>query len=169
MAARAKTKAKLKAVEEQVRPGEAAQMPECPKLPQPEVLGGPVPYLQVDGAARAAEFYKRAFGAKEMMRMPVDDKGRTMHIHLYVNGGSLMLSDPYPEHGHPHQAAQGYTLHMKVDGIDAWWDRAVAAGAEVVLPVQLMFWGDRYGQLRDPFGVMWSLGEPADKSASQAA
>ena len=160
----ATTNANVKIAAEQSFAGDGIDMPECPKLPQPEVLGGPVAYLQVDGAARAAEFYTRAFGAKEMLRMPVDDKGRTMHIHMYVNGGSLMLCDAYPEHGHPYQPAQGFTLHMKVDAIDAWWDRAVAAGAEVVMPVQVMFWGDRYGQLRDPFGVMWSMGEPTEKA-----
>jgi PhnB protein len=127
----------------------------------PEVLGGIVPYLSLDGASRAAEFYVEAFGAREVFRYPTDAKGRTMHIHLYLNGGSLMLSDAYPEHGHPHQPAQGYTLHLKVDDVDSWWQRAVAAGAEVVLPLQKMFWGDRYGQVRDPFGVLWSMGQPS--------
>ena len=127
-----------------------------------EILGGIVPYLSLDGASRAAEFYVQAFGAREVFRHPPDAKGRTMHIHLYLNGGSLMLSDAYPEHGHPHQPAQGYTLHLKVDDVDAWWRRAVAAGAEVVLPLQKMFWGDRYGQVRDPFGVLWSLAQPSE-------
>jgi uncharacterized glyoxalase superfamily protein PhnB len=130
------------------------------QMPQPEVLGGVVPYLNVDGASKAAEFYKKAFGATEVFAMPPDEKGRTMHIHLYVNGGSLMLCDPYPEHGHPHEPAQGYTLHMKPGDIDAAWKRAVDAGCEIVLPLQKMFWGDRYGQLRDPFDVMWSMGRP---------
>jgi len=129
---------------------------------QPDVLGGIVPYLLLDGASKAAEFYGRAFGAREVFRHPNDDKGRTMHIHLYINGGSLMLSDAYPEHGHPHQPAQGYTLHLKVDDVDSWWQRAVDAGAEVVLPLQKMFWGDRYGQLKDPFGVLWSMGQPSE-------
>jgi uncharacterized glyoxalase superfamily protein PhnB len=128
------------------------------------VLGGVVPYLEVDGASRAAEFYKRAFGAIEVFRYPEDEKGRTMHIHLYVNGGSLMLSDAYPEHGHPHQPAQGYTLHMQLDDVDIGWRRAVEAGVEIVLPLQTMFWGDRYGQIRDPFGVLWSMAETPKRS-----
>ena len=132
------------------------------QTPQPQVLGGIVPYLSLDGASRAAAFYARAFDAREVFRHPTDDKGRTMHIHLYINGGSLMLADPYPEHGHPHRPAQGYTLHLKVDDVDAWWQRAVDAGADVVLPLQKMFWGDRYGQVRDPFGVLWSLGQPSE-------
>ena len=127
-----------------------------------EVLGGIVPYLELDGAAEAAAFYAKAFGAREAFRHPTDKQGRTMHIHLHINGGSLMLSDPYPEHGHPHRAAQGYSLHLKVDDVDAWWQRAVAAGAEIMLPLQKMFWGDRYGQLRDPFGVLWSMAQPSD-------
>jgi uncharacterized glyoxalase superfamily protein PhnB len=127
---------------------------------KPEVLGGVVPYLTVEGAAKAAAFYANAFGAFEVARQPVDGQGRTMHIHLHLNGGSVMLSDAYPEHGHPLKTPQGFMLHLQVEDVDAWWDRAVAAGAEIVLPLQLMFWGDRYGQLRDPFGVLWSLSEP---------
>ena len=69
-------------------------------------------------------------------------------------------ADPYPEHGHPHEPAKGYTLHMKIKDIDAAWTRAVDAGCEIVLPLQKMFWGERYGQLRDPFGVLWSMGYP---------
>jgi PhnB protein len=123
-------------------------------------LGGLVPYLTVDGASKASDFYVKAFGAKEVARYPLDEKGRTMHIHLHINGSSLMLCDAYPEHGHPLQTPQAFNLTLQVKGIDAWWDRAIAAGATSVMPVQQMFWGDRYGQLRDPFGVMWSLNEP---------
>ena len=127
---------------------------------QAEVRGGLVAYLQVNGATRASDFYQRAFGATEVARHPVDDKGRTMHVHLYVNGSSLMLGDPYPEYGHGLQAPQAFNLTLQVDDIDAWWSRAVAAGAEVVMPVQEMFWGARYGTLRDPFGVLWSMNQP---------
>ncbi|PZN29719.1 MAG: glyoxalase [Proteobacteria bacterium] len=109
---------------------------------------------------KAAEFYQRAFGAEIAAAYPVDDKGRTMHVHLYVNGSSLMLSDPFPEHGAPLEPPQAFTLTLMVSDIDAWWQRAVDAGATAVMPVQEMFWGDRYGQLRDPFGVRWALNEP---------
>jgi PhnB protein len=129
--------------------------------PVPEVLGGVVPYLQLDGATRAAEFYAKAFGAEEVGRHPPDAQGRTMHIHLHLNGGSLMLSDPFPEYGFPHRPAQGYSLVVRVADVDALWDRAVAAGGvEVVMPLDKQFWGDRYGQLRDPFGVLWGLAGP---------
>ena len=126
----------------------------------PEVLGGVVPYLCVGGAVEAAEFYQQAFGAEEVGRHPVDAQGRTMHIHLYINGGSVMLGDPYPEHGYALQTPQAFTLHLQVDDVDAWWRRAVEAGAEVAMPLQEMFWGARYGQLRDRFGVSWSLSTP---------
>ena len=121
---------------------------------------GVAPYLNVDGAVKASEFYQKAFGAEEVGRVPVDDQGRTMHIHLYINGGSVMLGDPYPEHGYPLEAPQAFSLHLQVDDADAWWTRAVEAGAEIVTPLQPMFWGDRWGQLRDPFGVLWSIGAP---------
>jgi PhnB protein len=126
----------------------------------PEVRGGVVAYLQVDGAAKAAVFYQRAFGATEVGRQPLDEKGRTMHIHLYVNGGSLMLSDAYPEHGYALERPQGFDLMLQVSDIDAWWARAIAAGAESIMPVQEMFWGARYGQVRDPYGVRWSFNQP---------
>ncbi|SEH42115.1 Uncharacterized conserved protein PhnB, glyoxalase superfamily [Rhizobium tibeticum] len=131
-------------------------------MKMPPDKNGLLPYITVDGALKAADFYKRAFGAEEAFVVPVDQNGRTMHVHLYINGSSLMLCDAYPEHGHPFEKHQGFTLQLVVDDIDFWWDRAVAAGAEVILPVQLMFWGDRYGQLRDPFGVLWAMNAPAN-------
>lgn len=127
---------------------------------QPEVLGGLVTYLQVDGAAKAADFYSKAFGAKEVFRHPVDEQGRTMHVHLHINGSSLMLSDAYPEYGHALEKPQAFNLTLQVKDIDTWWKRAIDAGAIEVMPVQEMFWGARYGQLRDPFGVQWSMNEP---------
>jgi PhnB protein len=126
----------------------------------PQVKGGVVAYLQLDGAMKAMDFYKRAFGAEVATALPVDDKGRTMHVHLYINGSSVMLGDAFPEHGHPLQKPQAFNLTLQVDDIDAWWQRAVAAGAEVVMPLADMFWGARYGQLRDPFGVTWALNQP---------
>lgn len=126
-----------------------------------KILSGVVPYLSVQGASDAAAFYVKAFGAVEAFRYPVDDKGRTMHIHLHINGGSVMLADFYPEHGHAFEAPQAFSMHMTVADVDAAWKRATDAGAEIVLPLQEMFWGDRYGQLRDPFGVIWSLAAPA--------
>lgn len=126
----------------------------------PAVKGGAIAYLQVDGAMKAADFYQRAFGAELAAAHPVDDKGRTMHVHLYINGGSVMLGDAYPEYGHPLEKPQGFSMMLTVDDADAWWRRAIEAGAESVMPVAEMFWGDRYGQLRDPFGVVWGMNQP---------
>jgi uncharacterized glyoxalase superfamily protein PhnB len=123
-------------------------------------ISGVTPYINVDGAAAAAEFYQRAFAAEDIARIPADDGKRLIHCHLRINGGPLLLSDPFPEHGHPLKTPQSFTLHLQVDDADAWFARAVTAGAEPVLPVQLMFWGDRYGLLRDPYGVTWSVGSP---------
>ncbi len=125
------------------------------------VKGGVVPYLQVDGAVKAAEFYTKAFGAEIEAIHPPDDKGRTMHAHIYLNGSSIMLSDAFPEHGHPHQPAAGYNLTLILgEGIDEWYRQAIDAGCTAVMPPQDMFWGDRYGQLRDPFGVLWAMNQP---------
>jgi PhnB protein len=123
--------------------------------------GGMCPYLNIDGAIAAADFYKKAFGAVVAAQQPADDKGRSMHIHLYINGSSLMMSDFYPEHGHAKVEPQGYSLALNVDDIETAFKRAVDAGAEVTQPVSKMFWGDLYGSVRDPFGVHWALNQPA--------
>ena len=125
-----------------------------------KVLGGLVAYLQVDGALKAAEFYARAFGAENVFHYPPDEQGRTMHVHLHINGSSMMLGDAYPEHGYALEKPQGYTMTLMPKDIDAAWKRAVEAGCEVVMPLEVMFWGDRYGQLRDPFGVAWAMNAP---------
>jgi PhnB protein len=131
--------------------------------PAPAVLGGLTPYLQVDGASAASAFYQRALNAVEVGRHPVDEKGRTMHIHLHVNGSSLMLSDPFPEHGHALEKPQAFNLTLHVTDIDACWKRAIEAGFKEVMPPQDMFWGDRYAQLRDPYGVLWSMNQAAKR------
>jgi PhnB protein len=123
-----------------------------------EVKGGVVPALMVSDARAASDFYQKAFDAKEMARVPPQGDGPIMHIHLYINGGSVMLSDPFPDHGYPHVPPAAYVLHLQVKDAHPGWDRAVAAGAEIRLPLARQFWGDTYGQLRDPFGVMWSIG-----------
>jgi PhnB protein len=129
-----------------------------------KVLGGLVTYLQVEGAIAASKLYQRAFGATEVACVPPDEKGRTMHVHLHINGSSLMLSDSYPEYGHPFEKPQGFSLTLQVDNIDRWWERAVAAGLKVKTPVERMFWGDRYGLLEDEYGVVWALNEPQTRN-----
>lgn len=128
------------------------------------VTRGVIPYLNVEGASEASAFYQRAFGAKELRRLPAEDGKRLMHCHLEINGGSLMLSDCFPEHGYEHQPSHSFTMQLVVSDIDAWWARAVEAGCQVATPLQLMFWGDRWGSLKDPFGVNWAMNE-ATKAA----
>jgi PhnB protein len=123
------------------------------------VKGGVVAYLQLDGAIKAVEFYRDAFGGEIASILQPDANGRTMHAHVYVNGSSIMLSDPCPEQGVNPQSPQGFNLTIMVDDIDTWWQRAVAAGCETVMPVADMFWGARYGMLRDPFGVIWAMNQ----------
>ena len=126
---------------------------------EPAVLGGVTPYLMLEDSAAAGAFYEKALGAVEVARIPnPDGKGGVLHLHLHINGGSLMFTDAMPERGHPALPVQGVMLHLQVDDIEAWWKRAVAAGAEVVQPPQVMFWGDRYAQFKDAFGVTWALG-----------
>jgi len=125
--------------------------------------GGVTPHLGIrDGkAAEAIDFYKAAFGAQEMMRMPADDGKRLMHAHLKINGASLMLADEFPEYGGASAGApEGVTLHLQVSDADALWNQALAAGATPLMELADQFWGDRYGQLRDPFGHRWSIGAP---------
>ena len=124
---------------------------------------GLAPHLTIPsrGGEAALEFYGRAFGAEIVRKMPAEDGERLMHAHLIINGSSLMLHDEFPEYGHGADITPvGVTLHLQVDDADAWWDRALAAGAVPVLPLEDQFWGDRYGQVRDPFGHLWSIGSP---------
>jgi PhnB protein len=126
--------------------------------------GGVAAHLTIrDGRGNeAVAFYEDAFGAKEEMRHLADDGKRLMHSHLSINGGSLMLNDDFPEFrgGTPAPAPGGLTLHLQVPDADAVWNSAIAAGATVKMPLDNQFWGDRYGQLEDPFGFSWSIGGP---------
>ena len=131
--------------------------------PNPPIKGGALVYLSVDGAIKAVELYKKAFAAEVAHVHPVDDKGRTMHAHLYINGGSVMLGDAYPEHGHPYVPAAGFTVMLPVADVDAWFQRAVDAGCTPTMPPSDMFWGDRYAALKDPFGVAWAMNGPTKK------
>lgn len=123
---------------------------------------GVVPYLTIDGASEAAAFYERAFGAREVARMPAEDGKRLMHCHLEINGGALMLADHFPEMGAPPvQRSESYTMQLVVANGDAWWQRALAAGCTERLPFAVAPWGDKYGQLSDPYGVVWAINSPA--------
>ncbi len=132
-----------------------------------EKISGVVPYLTVRGASEASEWYQRAFAAEEMHRHPHEDGKRLIHCHLRINGADVMMSDEFPEYGEGGASLgdgpRGVTLHLAVDDADAWWKRAVDAGATVKMELADQFWGDRYGQLRDPYGHNWSIGAPSKK------
>ena len=119
-----------------------------------------VPYLAVADAAAAIRFAVEAFGAELVTQMPRPD-GRVMHAELRLNGGMVMLADSAPEHGF--KSPEGpvpvglMVAWPSPSAVDEVFARAVAAGATVVMPPQDMFWGARYGQVRDPFGVTWAL------------
>lgn len=126
------------------------------------------PHLVCAGAADAIEFYKKAFDAEEMVRLPGED-GKLMHAALVINGSSVMLVDENPDWGllGP-KALNGspVTIHLMVADVDAVAAKAVEAGAEIVMPVAEQFWGDRYGVLRDPFGHLWSIATPTGEVKS---
>ena len=118
------------------------------------------PYLVVRNCAEAIEFYKKAFGAEEVMRMPTPDGERVMHAEILVGGSAIMLADELP--GMDCQSPQALggtavTLHLYLPDIDSAYARAQNAGCEAVMPPQDMFWGDRYGRLVDPYGHSWAM------------
>ena len=125
----------------------------------PEGMHSLTPHLICRGAAEALDFYVRAFGAVELVRLPGPD-GRLMHATLRVGDANLMLVDEMPEWGALGPLALGgtpVTLHLYVDDVDASFQRAVAAGATPKMPPADMFWGDRYGQVIDSYGHRWSI------------
>ncbi len=130
------------------------------------------PYLVCRGAASAIDFYKRAFGAKEKMRMP-GPSGKVAHAEIQIGDSRVMLGDEALETGAKSPetlGGSGASVLLYVKNVDAVADKAIAAGATVVMPVQDMFWGDRYGKLKDPFGHEWSIAtHKEDLTAKQMA
>jgi PhnB protein len=127
--------------------------------PIPEGHHTITPSLVIRGAAQAIDFYKKAFGAQELHRSTMPD-GKIMHATLKIGDSMLYLSDEFP--GAPFKAPQSLggtpvALHIYVEDVDKLWENAVAAGATVGMPLDNQFWGDRYGQIVDPFGHSWGL------------
>jgi PhnB protein len=125
--------------------------------PIPAEYRGVTPYLSVKGAADAIEFYKKGFGAIEMMRLPNPD-GTLGHAEIKIGDALIMLADEYPEYGNLSPKTLGGSavrLHMYVEDVDAFFEKAIAAGAKVLIPVANQFYGDRSGRLEDPFGHVW--------------
>jgi PhnB protein len=117
------------------------------------------PYLVCKGAAQAIEFYKKAFGAVELMRMPGPD-GQIMHAEVKIGNSVLMLADENPEQGHMSPSSRGgstSSVMLYTNDVDATFKQAVTAGAKATMPPVDMFWGDRMGNLTDPFGHTWAI------------
>jgi PhnB protein len=117
------------------------------------------PHLVCRDAAGAIAFYGKAFGAVELTRLP-GPQGRLMHAMVRIGDSNLMLVDEFPDCGAlGPQSLKGspVTIHLYVTDVDATVERAIAAGAKVTMPVDDMFWGDRYGRIEDPFGHLWSI------------
>ena len=125
----------------------------------PEGLHTITPHIVVRGAAQAAEWYKQAFGAQERSRVPLPG-GKLMSVELWFGDSAVMVADEFPEMDvvSPHTVGGTSTvLQLYTEDVDALWTRAVDAGAQVLHPLQDQFWGDRHGQLTDPFGHRWGL------------
>jgi PhnB protein len=131
---------------------------------------GVTAHLVVDGASAAIAFYVKAFGATEVMRMPANDGKRLLHAHIVVNGAKIYLMDHFPEHKSEHGdhnlapptalGGSSAVLHLDMPNCDDAVKRAADAGARVTMPPWDALWGDRYGQVVDPFGHAWSFAHP---------
>jgi PhnB protein len=130
-----------------------------PTKPIPEGYHTITPYLAVDDAKNAIEFYKRAFAAKERVSMPTPD-GKIGHAELEIGDSLIMLSDPFPQSNAKTPKEIGATtagIFMYVEDVDETVQQAIDAGATVATPVEDMFWGDRFGAITDPFGHLWQI------------
>jgi PhnB protein len=127
--------------------------------PIPDGYNTASPYLAVDDAERAIEYYKKAFGAEETVRMNAPD-GRIGHAELKIGDSHLMLSDPFPQSSTKSPTELGGTsvsIFMYVEDVDTVVQKAVDQGATVTMEVEDQFWGDRFGSITDPFGHNWSI------------
>jgi len=128
--------------------------------PVPEGYHTLIPYLAVEDAAEAIDYYKQAFGAKERARMDGPD-GKVGHAELEIGDSVVMLADPFPHASTTPPTEAGATtaaIVMYIDDVDAVVKRAVGAGATIAEEIEDKFWGDRFGTIKDPFGHVWSIG-----------
>jgi PhnB protein len=125
-------------------------------------VGAVTPHIVVRGAAEAAEWYVRALAAEELSRLPLPD-GRLLSVELRFGDSTVRVADEFPELDVLSPETIGGTavvLHLSTDDVDALWQRALDAGAEVLHPLADQFWGNRQGQIADPFGHRWNLAQP---------
>lgn len=131
-----------------------------------------IPHIVVDDANAALDFYKKALGAEEVMRLPAEDGKRLMHSEIKVGDARIYVRDAFPEYceaggkdGSPKAfGGTAVTLHLQVENCDAAVKQAAGAGATVVMPAADQFWGDRYGVVVDPFGHAWSFAHTLEKA-----
>ena len=116
------------------------------------------PHHVINGAAKAIDFYKDAFGAKKLGVVTLPD-GKILHARIKIGDSILMMSDQFPENtaSPTSPGSSTVTMHVYPKNVDKLWERAVGAGAKIVMPIDNQFWGERYGKLLDPFGHSWSL------------
>ena len=129
--------------------------------PIPKGFRTVTPYLSINGASAAIDWYKKAFGAKEIVREGTPD-GKLMHAQIRIGDSIVMMSDVFPGTGSQSPDVLGnspVTLQVYVKNVDKLWQQAVDAGAKVTMPLDNQFWGERYGQITDPFGHHWSLSQ----------
>ena len=130
-----------------------------------------IPYLTVSNAAEAIEFYVRAFGAKDMGRMPGPD-GKLMHAAIEIEGSPVFLADEFVEWGARGPGLLGgtpVTIHLQTDDAERIFRRAVEAGCEVAMPLELQFWGDLYASLKDPYGHSWGIAQEVERKSPEEA
>ena len=136
----------------------------------PDGMHRVTPHLTVRNAAAMIEFYKKAFGAVEGHRAPGPDGKSIMHADIKIGDSKIFLNDEFPEMG-AFSPADGkttpVTLHLMVEDADKHFEQALAAGAEVVMPLADQFWGDRYGIVRDPSGHQWSIAHHVEDLTQQ--
>ncbi len=128
--------------------------------PIPKGMQALAPHIICKGAADAIKFYKKAFGAVEIFKLPTPDKKKLLHAEIRIGDSVVMLAEESPEWGALGPLSlkgSPVTLHIYVKDVDAFVKRAVKAGAKVTMAVADMFWGDRYGKIEDPFGHHWSV------------
>lgn len=158
-------------------PAAAARAVHSPAKGAPAGQHTVTPHLVVPNTAQAIDFYKKAFAAVEVMRMPGPDGYSIMHAEMKIGNSHIYLADEFPQHGSKAPSTLGGTpvsIHLYVEDADAVFKRAVEAGAQVKMPLADMFWGDRFGMLGDPFGHEWSVAThkedvPMEEMAKRAA
>lgn len=134
-----------------------------------------IPHLVVDGAAKAIEFYERAFGAEQLSAMPTPDGARLIHAAIAIGGQQVYLVDEFPENraeggvmaAPPSLKGTSVAIALNVDDADAIFARAVEAGATAHMPLENTFWGARYGQLLDPYGHLWEVNQEVEARSEE--